>query len=329
MSDVPGVYYRQDDAIVYHPVAAWQTDYDSFPIPAYDLLPGLENYRPNVPTTGNFMIVYTSKGCPFSCSYCTVANSTFKIKSTEGIIEELSLLYEKYNVRLISIFDETFTLRKTRVIDLCKQIQERMPELRWYCNTRGNLVDEEILRAMREGGCRGVSFGVESGSQRILDGVKKGIRVEEASKAITAAKECGLKVFASFVFGLPGEDWDSVKETLRFVRSTLPHGAQFNVAVPYPGTGFYEYVKKENLLTDGTTWDDMFQHRAVARTKNLSQEELESIRKQAYKELYLNLEWFIQNVEWVLAHPEDMWMGIRYYSKALSNLLIYGMENAH
>lgn len=328
-SEIQGVYYRRDGDIEYKPMHDSKRDFDVLPLPAYDLLPSLEYYRPNAPTTGNFMILYTSKGCPFSCSYCTVANTAFKMKSTGKIVEELSVLYEDYNVRLVSFFDETFTLKKSRVIELCDQIKKKMPGLRWYCNTRVNLVDEEMLQAMREGGCRGISFGVESGSQRILDGVRKGITVDEAAKAIAMAKKSGLKVYTSFIFGLPGENHDSVKETMDFVKTTLPHGAQFNIAVPYPGTNLYEYAKKKNLISEDVKWDELLQHKAVMRTEVLSAEELENIRKAAYKGLYLNKKWIIQNLGWVLRHPEDIPLGIKYYFKSLKNLILYNMEHAH
>jgi radical SAM superfamily enzyme YgiQ (UPF0313 family) len=234
-----GVYYRSGSGVSYEAVVETTTDFDKLPLPAYDLLPDFKLYRPNAPTSGNYMVLYSSKGCPYSCTYCTVARTPFKMKSQERLLEELNTLYDQYDVRLVSFFDETFTLKKTRILSLCDSIKETMPELRWYCNTRVNLVDEETLKAMKSGGCRGLSLGIESGSQKILDNVKKGITTAEAARAIKMAKHAGLLVYASFIFGLPGEDQSTAKETLTFVKNALPHGAQFNVAVPYPGTEFY------------------------------------------------------------------------------------------
>jgi len=326
---IQGVYYRHKNSVSYDPMNVTLEEYDTLPLPAYDLLPGMDYYRPNAPTTGNFMVLYTSKGCPFSCSYCTVANTKFKMKSVERIIEELKVLYDDYDVRLVSFFDETFTLKKSRVMGLCEQIRKRMPELRWYCNTRVNLVDDEMLHMMREGGCRGMSFGVESGSQRILDGVKKGIKVEEAIRAIRMAKQAGLKVYTSFIFGLPGEDQDSARETIDFVKSTLPHGAQFNIAVPYPGTPFFEHVRREGLLSKSVNWEDLFQHRSVAKTESLTGAELENIRKVAYATLYFNPNWIIQNLRWIIDYPEDALLGAQYYLKSLKSLLFFCMEHSH
>ncbi|WP_148882920.1 B12-binding domain-containing radical SAM protein [Thermococcus aciditolerans] len=329
LGTVDGISFREHDQIKVTNPAKPIKNYDSLPLPAYDLLSDFKIYRPNTPISGNYMIIYTSKGCPYSCVYCTVARTPFKIKSPERVIEELELLYTKYNVRLVSFFDETFTIDRRRVIKISEYIKKELPELKWYCNTRVNLVDPELLKIMYEGGCRGIAYGVESGSQTILDNAKKGITVEQAKNAIKWTKEAGIKVFTSFIFGLPGETKDTIEETIRFVKETLPHGAQFNVAVPYPGTEFYEYVKQKNLFIGNPSWESFYQHKAVIRTEELSPEELERARKRAYRALYFNPRWIFQNVKWVLTHPEDFILGVRYYAKALKNYLLYRMEHAH
>ncbi|MEM5816023.1 MAG: radical SAM protein [Candidatus Aenigmatarchaeota archaeon] len=331
LSEVRGLAFKSDGSIIITEKVPPIKNYDSLPLPAYDLLPSLKGYRANfpVPRGKNFMIIYTSKGCPFQCSYCTVARTPFKIKSPKRVIEELKLLYEKYDVRVVSFFDETFTINRDRVIKICEYIKEELPELRWYCNTRVELVDLELLQIMYEGGCRGIAFGVESGSQRILDNVKKGNTVMDAENAIIWAKSVGIKVFTSFIFGLPGENWDSIKETIEFVKRTLPHGAQFNVAVPYPGTEFYKYIAKNKLFAKEYSWEELMQHKAIIKTENLSPEDLLMARKKAYRTLYFNPKWVLQNFLWIIRHPEDFYVGFRYYLKALKNYLFYKMEHAH
>jgi len=330
LTKVNGIAYKDEAGKIFiTPPAVPIKNYDSLPLPAYDLLPSLKGYRMNAPVSGNFMILYTSKGCPYSCVYCTVARTPFKIKSAERVIEELELLYTKYNVRFVSFFDETFTIDRKRTIKISEYIARELPGLRWYCNTRANLVDPELLKIMHKGGCRGISYGIESGSQTILDNAKKGITVEQAKNAIKWTKEAGIKVLASFIFGLPGESKETIEETINFVKETLPHGAQFNVAVPYPGTEFYEYVKQKNLFVGNPSWESFYQHKAVIRTEHLSPEELESARRRAYRELYFNPRWIAQNVKWVFTHPEDFMLGLKYYAKALKNYIIYKMEHAH
>jgi len=329
LTNVNGVCFREDGEIRVTTFPTSLKNYDTLPIPSYDLLPNLNVYRPNTPVSGNYMIVYTSKGCPFSCTYCTVARTPFRIKSTEKILQELRILYFQYNVRLISFFDETFTIKRNRVIEICKAIKDNMPKLRWYCNTRVNLVDPELLKIMYEGGCRGIAYGVESGSQKILDEVKKEIKIEEARKAIKWTKKSGIKVYTSFIFGLPGENRNTVKETMKFIRETLPHGSQFNIAVPYPGTELYSYAIKEGLISQDIKWDTLYQHKAMIQTKELSPHELEKIRKKSYRLLYFSPRWVVQNLFWITRYPEDFILGVKYYLKAMKNYIAYKMEHAH
>ncbi len=329
LHNVNGICFKQNGQIIVNPPARPLKDYNSLPIPAYDLLPNLKVYRPNTPVSGNYMILYASKGCSFNCIFCTVAKTPFKIKSGKKIIGELKLLFSKYNVRLVSFFDETFTINRKRVIKICEEIKNEMPDLRWYCNTRADLVDPKLLKMMYEGGCRGIAYGIESGSQKILDNAKKGIKVGEAKSAIKWIKEAGIKVYTSVIFGLPGENWDTVRETIKFVKETLPHGAQFNVAVPYPGTELYARAIKEGFISKDIKWDELYQHKARIRTKELSPEELEKIRRKAYRSLYFNPRWLTHNIFWVFRRPGDFTLGIIYYLKILRNFVVYRMEHAH
>ena len=335
LSSVRGIGFREKNAIIVtdqgkNPSSdARLKDYDSLPIPAFDLIENFRYYRPNLPVAGNFMVIYTSKGCPFPCIYCTVARTPFRLKSAGKVIEELNILYTKYDVRLVSFFDETFTLDRDRTIQICNAIKESLPGMRWYCNTRVNLVDRDLLLLMRESGCRGIAFGVESGSQTILDTIRKGITVQDAKVAIAEAKNAGLKVYASFIIGLPGENHETLKATSKFIQETLPHSAQFNIAVPYPGTELYHQGIAEGSILETIDWTELYQHRAVMSLKELSRDELEKARLSMYRKLYFNPLWIIQNTRWIAKHPEDFRLGITYSWKILINYFWYRMEHAH
>lgn len=331
LSEIPGIGIRNGNNILVttEDNSLETTDFSSLPLPAYDLIKDFRYYRPNTPISGNYMIIYTSKGCPFSCVYCTVAKTPFKLKPAEFVIKELDTLYSIYNVRLVSFFDETFTLDRNRTIKICNTIKKSFPDLRWYCNTRVNLVDPELLAVMQASGCRGIAYGVESGDQTILDAVKKGIRVEDAKRAIQWTKDAGIKVYTSFILGLPGETHRTIEKTLLFIHETLPHGAQFNIAVPYPGTELYNMAVKERLISEQPDWRILYQHKVILKSDNLSEKEMDDARKNAYRTLYFNPRWIFQNVLWIIRHPEDLRLGISYYWKNLKNYCWYGMEHAH
>ncbi len=249
------------------------------------------------------------------------------MRSAENIIEELRFLKKNYDLKTASFFDETFTFNKTRVVDLCNGLIEEKMGIKWYCNTRAHLVDQDLLKLMRKAGCRGISYGIESGSQKILDSVEKSIKVEQCRDAIKWAKEARIKTFASFIFGLPGEDWSTVEDTLKFVRETLPTSAQFNVAVPYPGTRLYQqtYGNKGNELD----FRKLYQDASVVGTEALTPKDLDEVRKMAYKELYTSGRWWLANIGHVITEPSDLDLAFRYALKITNNYLFHGMKHAH
>jgi anaerobic magnesium-protoporphyrin IX monomethyl ester cyclase len=329
LSTVPGIAYWKGNEIALTEPAKPMADWDSLPLPAYQLLPSLDNYAINTQHGAPFTIIYGSKGCPFSCIYCTERNTKLKTRSAESILTELQYLKDTYDVKTVSFFDETFTIDRKRAIAIANSIKERKLGIVWYCNTRVNLVDAELLKVMHDGGCRGMSFGVESGSQKILDNAKKGITVQEAEAAIKLAKKAGIKVLCSFIFGLPGENWDTVHETINFVKRTLPTGAQFNVAVPYPGTELYRTALEKGWIKQGFSWTELYQHEAAMHTDELTAEELDQARKMAYHALYFSPKWWLQNTWHVAKEPSDLALASKYVVKIVKNYGLHKMTHAH
>ena len=328
LEKVPGLAYRDDGHVNVTPSAHAIKDYDSIPVPAYDLLPSLDPYFVSAPACKPFTIMYASKGCPFACSFCTVAKTTWKFRSAESVLEELKYLRDNFGVRTVSFFDETFTMNKKRVRELCAGIRREKLDIRWYCNTRVHLVDPELLREMRAAGCSGISYGVESGNQRMLDSVSKQATVEQAARAIHWAKEEGIKTYCAFILGLPGETWDSAMDTIKFALRTLPNGAQFNVLAPYPGTELYETMRREGLIPE-IDWRRMYQDAAVVGTEDLTPDDLNRLRKLAYTKLYLSPKWWRQNLRFAFANRDDFELASRYAIRILRNYFVHGMRGTH
>jgi len=326
LSSVKGITYRKGSKIIINPDAEPIKDYDSMPMPAYDLLPSLKPYFINTPAGQPFTIMYSSRGCPFRCIYCTVAGTPARMRSAESVLNEIKFLKKKYNIKTISFFDETFTLDKKRVIDICDDIKDM--NITWYCNTRANLVDLTLLKRMYSAGCKGISFGIESGSETILKNISKGITVVQQAEGIRLAKKARIKVYCSFIFGLPGETKKTINETIKFVSKTLPTSAQFNVAVPYPGTKLYELAKEKGWITK-LDWKSLYQHSSLMKNENLTPKELEEARKKAYRSLYFNPAWILQNVLHVIREPSDFILAYKYVLKILKNYIWYGMKHAH
>jgi radical SAM superfamily enzyme YgiQ (UPF0313 family) len=181
---------------------------------------------------------------------------------------------------------------------------------------------------MKEGYCSGISYGIESGSQKILDKVVKNTTIKQAEDAIRWAKSVGIKTYCSFIFGLPGENLETINETLDFIKRTLPTGAQFNVAVPYPGTELFEYAVKSGKI-ENIDWRKLFQHESIMGTDELRPEDLNKARYKAYKVLYTNPRWIVQNIGYVLKNPEDFNLATKYILKIVNNLLFHEMKHGH
>jgi len=329
LKKVQGLAFRKDGQIIVNPPAEPISDYDTLPLPAYDLLGSFRPYYINTPHGKPFTIMYASRGCPFACTFCTVRCTSFRKRSPESMMNELRHLKTSFGIKTVSFFDETFTLDGKRIVQLCDTLVREKLGFSWYCNTRVELVTRDLLLKMRQGGCRGISYGVESGSQQILGNVKKGNTVKEAELAIKWGKESGIKVFSSFILGLPGENWDTIRQTIQFVKRTRPTGAQFNLAVPYPGTPMRSLALEKGWVNPALDWRELYQHSANMRTAQLSEEDLEKARRMAYRSVYFDLKWLVGNACWVLKHPEDFYVGARYFIKIMKNYLLYGMQNAH
>jgi len=329
LSSVQGIAYRNSNEIRVNDPAKPISDWDSIPLPAYDLLPSLENYFINTPHGSPFTITYASKGCPYSCIFCTERNTKLKKRSAQSILNELRYLKEKFSIKTISFFDETFTIDRDRAIAIAEGIREEKLRMVWYCNTRVDLVNRDLLKIMHDGGCRGISYGIESGSQEILNNARKGTTVEQAEDAIRWAKEFGIKVYCSFIFGLPGENERTIKETIKFVKRTLPTGAMFNVAVPYPGTELHRIAVDKGWIKEDANWQWMYQHQAVMRVDGLSQEDLDKARIRAYRALYSYPKWWLQNARHVIRHFDDFSLATRYVVKIMKNYIFHKMVHAH
>jgi len=311
---------RTAQCVAYYP-------YDQLPLPAYDLLPPLSKYyiSPKHSKHTPFTIMYTSMGCPYNCIFCVVRQTKWRARPVESIVKEITHLKDKYGLKCVFFMDEVFTFDRQRVVNLCKALIERKIDLTWYTSTRVDLVDKELLKLMRAAGCKAISFGIESGSQRILDYVKKGINVEQAMETVKMTKEAGIKVHLSFIVGLPGEDWGTFKETVNFVKKALPAMAQFNVAVPYPGTPLYELALSKGWIDKDLNYTQLQHHVSIMRTDRMTREEIEKARKKAYRALYFNPRWILSQ----LANVEEILLTVRFYLKYLYMYLIHGMRYSH
>jgi anaerobic magnesium-protoporphyrin IX monomethyl ester cyclase len=237
--EVPGVAWL-DDGDAFHPAAARPPGpLDQLPMPAFDLLErGAYRYE----VLGSELAMFEmARGCPSRCTFCghSMHGHRLRSKSPERMERELRLAHRHQGMRSAYFIDLEFTLQRQPVMELCERIRALPFPLSWCCQTRADAVDPELLASMRAAGCRLVHFGVESGSQAVLDSVRKGITTQAIQQGVGWAREAGLDTACFFMFGFPGETADDMARTARFALELDPTYASFHTAVPFPGTPFH------------------------------------------------------------------------------------------
>jgi anaerobic magnesium-protoporphyrin IX monomethyl ester cyclase len=257
MEGVDGVAYRDGDGIVVNPSRALVDDLDSLPFPAWDLIP-MQKYVastwfPN--KVKQYTNIFTSRGCPYGCTFCgakTTWTRKFRARSPENVVAEMEEVLARFHIPNFFISDDLFTLNRKRVMAICELILTRELQVTWTCLSRVNTVDAEMLALMKRAGCYLISYGLESGSQKVLDQLDKGTTIEHGVKAVEMTKAAGIKVFGSFMIGSPGETAETVDETIRYIRTLDLDEIGLGVTTAYPGTDLFETFGKD---AKGLDWN--------------------------------------------------------------------------
>ena len=259
LSELPGVSYWKGDTVCHNPEGGYIENLDSLPWVSKVYKRDLDFRRYNVPFLLNpFLSFYTSRGCPAMCTFClwpqTHSGHRWRLRSADDVANEVRWALENFpGVKEIFFDDDTFNYQKARTIELCKKLKPL--NFTWSCTSRVT-TDYETLKAMREAGCRLMIVGYESGDQQILKNIKKGATLDMAQRYTKNAHSLGLTIHADFIVGLPGETRQSIRRTIDFAKKLDCETIQVSIAHPYPGTEFYDYVKKNNLITIDSMTDD-------------------------------------------------------------------------
>ena len=259
LSELPGVSYWKGDSVCHNPEGGYIENLDSLPWVTKVYKRDLDFRRYNVPFLQNpFLSFYTSRGCPALCTFClwpqTHSGHRWRLRSADDVANEVRYALENFpGLKEIFFDDDTFNYQKARTIELCKKLKPL--NFTWSCTSRVT-TDYETLKAMREAGCRLMIVGYESGDQQILKNIKKGATLDMAQRFTKNAHSLGLTIHADFIVGLPGETSESIRRTVDFAKKLDCETIQVSIAHPYPGTEFYDYVKKNDLITIDSMTDD-------------------------------------------------------------------------
>jgi len=246
LSQVRGIQYKEDGKICQTEPRELIANLDTISFPAWHLFP-MENYIAclmlrHFDISARATVVMTSRGCPYGCVYCNtrqVFGRRFRARSVDNIMEEVKFLMQEYKINAVQFNDDIFTLDKKRVNEICDRLNAEGLDIPWYAETRVNLVDEKLLRRMREAGCRVVGYGIESGSQKILDALNKQTTVEQGKKAVESTWKAGIIPFTFLMVGMFGETRETIQDTINFCRE-VNVGGPVAYIVPLPATPLWE-----------------------------------------------------------------------------------------
>jgi radical SAM superfamily enzyme YgiQ (UPF0313 family) len=288
--DVPGLVYRDGDTVRVNPRAPYLDGdaLDRLPEPAWDLVPDFPlRFQPNVFNYRATPVasLVTSRGCPFSCTFCDRSTSGRKgrFHSVDYVMRMCGRLAEM-GVRHILFYDDLFTVNKPRVVELCERLLEAGFEFTWSCNSHPNLLDPKTLELMKRAGCWQIAYGIESGSQRVLDVVKHEVRIPRMLETLRQTRDAGIRVKGLLMMAHPTEDEQSLQETVDFLRTAPIDLVQITKFTPYPGTPSYPHVRAQGAFRED--WEQMNAMNWVFLPTGLTAETLERYFRLAYKTFY-------------------------------------------
>lgn len=288
-SDIKGIYYKDENNVCKNPRRDIIANLDNLPFPARDLFPLdkiLKTPATNFPLPSPTLHIITSRGCHYDCNFCqpclsTIFGKKVRSRSLENVFLEIESLYENYGIRSLVIEDDTFTSKRNYVISFCEEMIARglNKKISWYCHSRVNTLDEELVDIMKASGCISICFGIESGSQRILEKMNKRTTVEQGINSIKLCKQKGIIAVVNMMLGSPGEELEDMQKSLEFINSMKPEVVYVGITTPTPGTDLYDYVKKEGLLL-AKNWQDFDRGKVGGKIKtNVSEDVLLEYRK--------------------------------------------------
>jgi len=284
---IKGISYRKGKKIYRNRERPFLENLDTLPFPARHLLNN-KLYRfpdSNFP----YALILTSRGCPYNCIFCLVgkvSGKKLRIRSVENVLQEIESCINDHQFKTFFFRADTFTWKKDWVIEFCNQIIKKNLKIRWGTNSRVDTLDKKIINLMKKAGCDVIGFGIESGSQEILNKMKKGITLGQSRKAVALCHQYGIKTLLFFVLGLPWESEKTIKETIDFAKELPGTFYNFSIAYPFPGTEFAKIAKKNNLLTKSSLYGFDYAN-PVIRTLFLTNDDLIFYRKKALKSIYL------------------------------------------
>jgi len=292
LAGVEGIIFRQGEVLVENPPRALNEQLDALPMPARDLLGDASRY---VPPPGSYKrqpvaVMITSRGCNRRCIFCSQTDRQRKagvrgirFRSVDNVLDEIELCL-KQGYKEIKFIDDTLAADYDRLMTLCREIKSRQLDFSWFASACVNQVDKALLEAMKQAGCWAILLGAESGVQKNLNTLRKGITLEQIRCAVKAAKAAGLKVSTPFLFGIPGETYEEALKTIEFAIELDPDLANFHALTAFPGTYLYDNLEKYGRISANLS--DYTYQGASFVPYSMSRDQIHELRQLALRRFY-------------------------------------------
>jgi len=295
-----GVVFKDGSKIINTDPGTPIQELDSLPFPARRLTP-FKKYKSILATRFPVTTMFTSRGCPYNCLFCDRPHlgKSFRARSPKNVVDEMEEC-QKMGIKEIFIYDDTFGVDKQRVLDICDEIIKRNLDITWDIRTRVNTVDENILMSLKRAGCQRIHYGVEAGTQKILNVLRKGITLEMAEKAFRLSRKVGIQTLGYFMIGSPTETKKDISQTIKFMKKLNPDYAHITITTPYPATDLYRMGLEQKVLpydywkrfAENPTLD----FKPYFWEKELSKKELFSLLKRAYRYFYFRPSYVLKRI---------------------------------
>ena len=323
MEKISGIVFKNNGHVVSTGPRSHIKNLDDLPFPARHLVP-YEKYNSLLFKGRVVTTIFTSRGCPFRCSFCDRPHlgKVFRSRSAQNVVDEMEACVQ-LGIHEFLFYDDTFTVNKQRVIDICNEIVKRRLNVSWDIRARVDTVDEEIIIHLKKAGCQGIHYGIEAGTEKVLKILNKGITINQARGIFNLTRKYKIPILAYFMIGNPQETLDDIHTTFKVMKSLKPDYMHMTILTPFPGTKIYYdglaegIIKKDywkefaaNPRSDFVPphWDELF-----------SRDELNDLLVRGYRSFYLNPLYVLKRIQQVRSLGE-------FKKKAVAGLKVFNMR---
>lgn len=300
LEEIKGLVFKKDGKIIHTGINPLIDDLDSLPIPARHLLP-IEKYYSVLARYTPVTTMMTSRGCPYQCIFCDRPHlgKSFRCRSAMKVVDEMQICKEM-GIREFFLYDDTFSIKRDRVVQVCDEIIKRKLDIHWDIRARINTMDKELLQMLKKAGCARIHYGIESGTPEIIKVLKKGIDLERAKEVFKETKKAGITTLGYFMLGNPTETREQMLKTIEYAKELDADFIHCALTTPFPGTELYTMGLEKGILPY-----DYWKEFAKNPTKdfvpylweeNLKREELIELLSLAYKSFYQRPTYILKRV---------------------------------